>query len=178
MMNTFEINEILSRRIRRCNFLGVFAYDQLPEISKLARPLMLVVNTDPSYLPGKHWLAIYIDDGNHTLFFDSFGNHPDKFGERITNFIDRNSSTFQYLNIQIQSFCSAACGQFCIFFLIQMDKGADFQRMISKFKTETHYNDKMVCRYVRKLSPSVKCMRLDNSSCLQCCVSGEMPCVL
>jgi len=38
-------------------------------------PHLLVCNTDPSYKPGRHWIAIYIEDGRGE-FFDSIGHRP------------------------------------------------------------------------------------------------------
>jgi len=34
---------------------GVFSVDTLPSM-----PRLLVCNTDPSYMPGRHWICIYV----------------------------------------------------------------------------------------------------------------------
>ena len=65
-MNTNEIDRFLRRRLR--DFDGVFSVDNLPE-----SPHLLVCNTDPSDRPGRHWIAIYVDNEGRGDFFDSFG---------------------------------------------------------------------------------------------------------
>ena len=67
-MNSDEIGRFLRRRLRV--FVGVFSVDNLPE-----EPHLLVCNTDPSDKPGRHWTAIYIENGRGN-FFDTFGRRP------------------------------------------------------------------------------------------------------
>ena len=62
-MNMDEIEEFLRRR-RVPNFDGVFSIDTLPD-----RPRLLVCNTDPSDKPGRHWVAIYVDDDGERRVF-------------------------------------------------------------------------------------------------------------
>jgi len=65
-MNTEKVNRILRRQCAR-DFDGVFSLDTLPD-----RPRLLVCNTDPSYRPGRHWVAICVKDGPGE-YFDSLG---------------------------------------------------------------------------------------------------------
>ena len=51
-------------------FVGVFAADQVPPLSKQG-PHALIVNTDPAGKPGQHWLACFIGGGCCEVF-DSF----------------------------------------------------------------------------------------------------------
>jgi len=55
-MNSDEIERFLRALVR--DFDGVFSIDNLPD-----DPHLLVCNTDHSYKPGRHWIAIYIEDG-------------------------------------------------------------------------------------------------------------------
>jgi len=68
-MNSDEIERFLGARVR-C-FDGVFSVDNLPE-----DPHLLVCNTDHSDEPGRHWIAIYVDNDGHGEYFDSFGRRP------------------------------------------------------------------------------------------------------
>ncbi len=63
-MNSDEIDRFLSQRLR--DFDGVFRYsmDNLPD-----DPHLLVCNTDPSDKPGRHWIAIYVDENGRGDFF-------------------------------------------------------------------------------------------------------------
>jgi len=78
-MNTEEIDRILRRQCAR-DFDGVFSVDTLPD-----RPRSLVCITDPSYRPGRHWVAICLKDGRGE-YFDSFGRRrPSVQFERYMN---------------------------------------------------------------------------------------------
>ena len=48
---------------------GVYTSDALPIHAK-KRSLLHIVNTDPSYTPGKHWLVIYIGEDGLVEYFD------------------------------------------------------------------------------------------------------------
>jgi hypothetical protein len=63
-------------------------------------PACLVVNTDPSYKEGEHWLGMYFDRYKKCYFFDSFGNMPEYFG--LLEYIDGFSSSMEYNEDQIQ----------------------------------------------------------------------------
>ncbi|CAC5384158.1 unnamed protein product [Mytilus coruscus] len=52
--------------------IGVFAADQIP--FHRSTPFGFIVNTDPQSLPGKHWIACYVDSNNVLEIFDSYGN--------------------------------------------------------------------------------------------------------
>ena len=73
-MNSDKIDRFLRSRLR--DFDGVFSVDNLPE-----DPHLLVCNTDPSDKPGRHMVAIYIENGRGD-FFDSFGRRPNADFER------------------------------------------------------------------------------------------------
>ena len=88
----------------------VFSRDELPH-SFTRYPSAYVANTDPSSLPGQHWVAFFHLSPTHLEFFDSYGCPPDDYHfpipPTITQ-IDINSH-------QIQSDNSSDCGQYCIF---------------------------------------------------------------
>jgi hypothetical protein len=70
LMNT----RVIDRPVRgacRGIFQGVYSIDTLPET-----PRRLVCNTDPSYKPGQHWVALYVDSRRRGEYFDWFGRKP------------------------------------------------------------------------------------------------------
>jgi len=77
-MNTGEIERVL-RRVCGKNFDGVFSADTLPEKQHL-----LVVNTDASHSPGRHWVCMWLKNG-YGEYFDSFGQPPTTNFERYLN---------------------------------------------------------------------------------------------
>jgi len=64
-MNSVDIECFQRHRVR--NFDGIFSVDMLPSM-----PRLLVCNTGPSYMPGRHWICIYVKGGRGE-YFDSFG---------------------------------------------------------------------------------------------------------
>ena len=72
-MNTIQIEEILIKLIKVGKFGGVRASDCLPWQEEDATKYF-VINTDPSHMPGQHWVALYL--GQTPEFFDSLGMSP------------------------------------------------------------------------------------------------------
>ena len=58
-----DSNELinLTNEVRISNFLGVFAVDQVCSL-KSNQVGTIIVNTDPSYLPGGHWISLFLGD--------------------------------------------------------------------------------------------------------------------
>ena len=76
-------------------WLGVFARDELPELTHMQRILAFFFNTDPHDKPGQHWLAIYGPSDGPLEFIDLFGMRPSYYGF---------STLFVYSYISLQSF--------------------------------------------------------------------------
>jgi hypothetical protein len=85
------------------------------------RSCCFVLNTDPSYAPGEHWLAFYYNYNTHKLeYFDSFGfpvsMYPHVNAALIANCLSSicvpaNSSG------SLQSVQSTVCGHYCVLYL-------------------------------------------------------------
>ena len=71
-MNILEINN----EMKIDCFKGTFSCDAIPKI-KYKQPIAIIINTDPSYKPGEHWVALFINN-NIAEYFDSFGGKPIK----------------------------------------------------------------------------------------------------
>jgi len=136
-MNSDEIDRFLRRRLR--DFDGVFSADNLPK-----DPHLLVCNTDPADKPGRHWIAIYIEDGRGE-FFDSFGRRPSANFERYMN---RYCVSWNFNNKQLQSVVSKFCGYYCIYFCIHRSRGVDMCKIVRSFSSDTGLNDALVHAYV------------------------------
>ena len=75
-MNSRQFSWILSNdKVTSRNFKGVYALDEIVHIKQKSFPSAYVFNLDPSYKPGSHWVAVYINRNGLTEYFDSFG-HP------------------------------------------------------------------------------------------------------
>ena len=68
-----EIECLVSRLVDTVRWLGIFARDELPDITLEIRPWCLILNTDPKDQPGTDWLALYPPLAGSNELFDSFG---------------------------------------------------------------------------------------------------------
>ena len=68
-----EIDCLVSRLVDGVCWLGVFARDELPEVTREIPPWCLILNTDPKNQAGTHLLAFYAPLSNGIKLFDSFG---------------------------------------------------------------------------------------------------------
>ena len=74
-MDDFTINKILlSNKVTKDSFIGVFSSDTLPSYAQTG---YYVVNLDMSQQPGSHWIAIKISKSKcKNEYFDSYGLGP------------------------------------------------------------------------------------------------------
>jgi hypothetical protein len=86
----------------------VFPLDKIPKI----RLGGLVVNTDPSYFPGEHWIAIYIK--NHIInVYDPLGlYYPSLLKQKL-----KGKRNVIYNKTQNQSIDENTCGEYCLLWL-------------------------------------------------------------
>jgi hypothetical protein len=109
-MNTSEIrcfikgHDLLSTIVK-----GVYSPDTLP--SKIdSYPSAYVCNTDPSHLPGEHWVVFWMDSPQKAEFFDSLGKPPEYYDERFKTFLMLNSENTVYSNKPLQKKSAETCG--------------------------------------------------------------------
>src|SRR5690348_854989 len=96
-------------------FKGVFPCDQLPYNTKL--PLNIIVNTDPSYKPGEHWISISIKKQGKGEYFDSFGLPP--IVDDIIKFLEYKCSPgWTYTKKTLQNITSQTFGNYCVLYII------------------------------------------------------------
>ena len=69
-VHTGEIECLVSRLVDNVRWLGVFARDELPDLTCEIQPWCLILNTDPKDQPGTHWLALYAPSARSTELFD------------------------------------------------------------------------------------------------------------
>ena len=106
-------------------------------------PSSFIVNTDPSGEPGTHWLSFYYDINGNCTFFDSFGQHPKSYG--LLNFICKTSKKWIYNDKRLQSFYSATCGYYAIFFILLKSREFNLDQICNLFsKDNFNMNDYLV----------------------------------
>jgi hypothetical protein len=140
-MDTREIDRFV-REDEMCRgiFQGVFSVDTLPK-----KPRLLVCNTDPSYKPGTHWIAIFVDSNERGEYFDSFGRKPSGVFEEYMN---DNCIAWIYNTRQLQSVASSYCGYYCCLFCMFRCRGFSLTRIVNIFTRDTGLNDSIVHGFV------------------------------
>lgn len=128
MLTTLDIKRIL-RNVK--HFGGVYAIDQLPLVLK--KPQSYIINLDPSYKEGSHWVAINFDIFGTANYFDSYGRAPDG---NILTFIERFAPRgYTYSKNKYQDDYSSSCGYFCIIFVLLAKSPNKFYNLFEKCKT-------------------------------------------
>lgn len=140
-MNTEEIELFLNSDAACCRvFQGVFSSDMLPP-----NPRLLVCNTDPSTRPGKHWIAIHVDENGRGEYFDSFGQSPNKVFE---DYMNKHCCEWIFNSRQLQSIISSFCGFYCCFYCMFRCRGIDLFGVVRMFTNDTGFNDSIVHSFV------------------------------
>ncbi len=146
-MDAIQIDE----KISVPGFLGTFGYDELP--TRKDGNFSLIVNTEVSTEPGDHWVALVQKD-NLLYFLDSYGRNfknptfPRGFRETIKKYV--GNSSFKFNPLLLQQFLSNTCGDYCVYFIQELDKGG-LTKALSIFSDNLAENDRLVVEYVKNI---------------------------
>ena len=116
-------------------FIGVFASDKLPSLNSTG--VCFIVNYDPSFKGGSHWIAFSVippnnqyydtinEPNNTVLYFDSYGEEPDSDNKllgddtKFRNYIASiPHSNYKYNYYDFQALNSDVCGLYAIYFCL------------------------------------------------------------
>ena len=114
-MNSKQLRWILSNdKVTSRNFKGVYALDEIKHIQQISFPSAYVFNLDPSYKPGVHWVAVYIDRKGRPEYFDSFGRPPQEKSKTFCVLMQKAGITMMYLfkNFILQHVDNLLCFMF------------------------------------------------------------------
>ena len=145
-MDTNQIAHILKNNpyTKHC-FRGVYAVDQLPTLTKNENQCY-VVNTDPSYDTGSHWLAVFYNCRERE-FFDSFGCPPSFYSKTFDKFLETHGLPWSYNKKRLQGSFSTVCGQYCVYYLIKRCEGKTMKTIVNVFGNDLDKNDEKVNRW-------------------------------
>ena len=136
-MNAYEI--FYELKDEHC-FKGVYSLDEIKNLKIQQRPFSIVINLDYSDEPGSHWVALFVDEKNIAIYFDSFG-FPN-FNEYFLNFLKINKINTVYCNrFHLQANYSKTCGAYCILFIKMCCNGFSFNEFIKLFSNNKEKND-------------------------------------
>ena len=140
-INEYLISDVNIKRIYR----GVISSNELYKICK-NNECLYVVNTDPNYLPGSHWIVIYSSNKSCEIF-DSLGENPLSYGTHFTNFLF-NYNKYSYCIKQLQNKMSNTCGIFCIFYIFWKTRGFDLNEIVNTFSHDTVLNEYLMRKFM------------------------------
>jgi hypothetical protein len=167
-MQTHEIERVLRHNpLTRGSFRGVFASDILPKHD--VKPGVYIINFDPSYKPGIHWVAAHVISSRLVEYFDSYAIEP--FVPDILTFLSRFPSLITNPT-RLQNFKSDLCGVYCC--LTALFKSS--KRSLSQFArifSHPHMNDCIVALLFTKFFGKGRSKRGCHPKAQVCCSLAE-----
>lgn len=142
------IERILRRHVN-CHNVGVYARNEIKPPGKKFARTAYVINTDPSYKRGKHWVAIYIDKNREGYYFDSYGLPPSH--REFLRFLKKHTEHWSYNDENFQGLLEETCGQFCLYFLIKMSREHSFLKNNRLKGNNFKSNNKLVKNFLKNL---------------------------
>ncbi|CAC5416578.1 unnamed protein product [Mytilus coruscus] len=112
-------------------------------------PFGFITNTDPHQLPGRHWVACYVDENNILEIFDSYGNSPDALSPYITRYMNLFERTL-FNHKRLQSSKTKVCGQYCLFYLMCRCRNYSQKEVIDIFNDDFERNDQFVYDFIEQ----------------------------
>ena len=163
-MNTSQLIQVIQHdQQSRNKFCGVYSSDLLP--SNIDRyPCGIIVNTDPHTEKGSHWLALYFPTKERGEFFDSYGKRPAFYNKNFELFLNTHSKSWTYNHRCLQGLFSSTCGQFCLYFVMNRNRGKPFNKIINSFSKNTTFNDHRVTVFVHRYLNFVKPKKHDKKT--------------
>lgn len=155
VMNTNQLQTICENvGVLNESFLGVFPCDHIPPRPvQQEKDIFCIVNFDPSYKDGSHWVTLIFRAGSKKdIYFDSYGRSPPSDQVHILRSMKEG---FVWNSVQLQHPLSTACGQWCIFFVCAHFTGHSLKNLRDHFsdKCDLLKNDFLVNEFVNSILP-------------------------
>lgn len=120
----------------------VCSSDELKFIKSIQnKPCVIISNTEPRNMPGRHWIAFFYNPGKVIEFFDSFGKEPLYYNSDFELFLSKYSNIYSLSTKQIQNDNSNVCGLYCILYYYSKLQKEPFYEFINIFGNNTNAND-------------------------------------
>ena len=147
-MNTDQILNHLKLICKNKAQYAVLASDQLRTFKIKKFPVCLVINTDPSYKKGTHWISIFKKSKHCDVeVFDSYGLGLDFWSDDLKQ-IQKQNCIFQN-KVPLQSLNSNVCGKYALYFLYKRMKGCKPWTIYSRFSNDRKKNDSKVDTFIK-----------------------------
>ena len=118
-------------------FLGVFPINHLPQ--HLPRfPVLFIINTNTSNLPGQHWKAIYVSKSREGEVFDSLATPVCLI---LEHWLNTFTSKWTISTLILQNPLSPSCGAYVLYFIMSRLNHTSLKSCIAPFSTNVFDND-------------------------------------
>ena len=142
-MNTKEIwNALFMNEKTNTFFDGVFSIDTLKNIE--VKPELIICNTDPSYLPGEHWVLFFFEKDS-VDFYDSLGKDISYYGPEFSIFIKNFTNNFKQCVGRTQPYKSSLCGLYCLYYAYAKCIGKSMEEIVIEMS-----NSNLIIDFVKK----------------------------
>ena len=110
-------------------------------IDRGIKKIGIIFNLDKHDKGGSHWVCLFIDIPKEEIyFFDSYGFRIHPGVNKFSKMVIKQSVNSPYTNkfvrysnsIEHQTVTDSECGIYCLYIIIELLKGADFQKLVSK----------------------------------------------
>ena len=135
-------------------FYGTLAWDRLPSRPIKKEPRGYIVNTDPHYRGGRHWLALWTHSGNVCEVMDSYALPLESYEttEPLQDWLKSQWKYVIYNGQSLQSIYSKSCGDYAFFYLKDRAKGQSMNEFLRRFSKHDYVNnDHKVGQMLKKL---------------------------
>tara|TARA_R110000744_G_scaffold206441_1_gene325020 strand:- start:48 stop:518 length:471 start_codon:yes stop_codon:yes gene_type:complete len=113
----FDLNNI-GKKLFSDRYLGTFASDKFPKISRKNNPKYCILNLDKTGMPGSHWVSCVILS-DKVLIYDSFGRKSKKI---LPETFKKNTKIIDTEYDSEQDIMELNCGARCIAALVIFDE--------------------------------------------------------
>ena len=131
------------------HFRGIYSRDSLP--MKILQYEVGIINLDTQLGPGTHWVAYRNIDSNNCEYFDSFGLiMPNK----VKKYLMTSNKQIYYSGDEIQERDSVLCGYWCLYYLLERQKGIPMLNVIHNAKFDMNnqaVNHRFIIDYFKNI---------------------------
>ena len=130
------------------HFRGIYSRDALPP--KILKDEVGIVNLDSRIGPGTHWVA-YRNGKNGAEYFDSFGSI---MPSEIQKYLSTSGKQIFYSGDEIQERDSVLCGYWCLYYLLERQKGVPMLSVIHNAKFDMNdqtINHRFIIDYFKNI---------------------------
>ena len=149
-MNSLQLEQRVRAALppTSCNFLGVFARDEPPQVERMTRyPLAWISNTDIARSVGEHWVAFYCASPSSPCeFFDSYAL---PYASYCIPMRTRFASLIHANDRQLQAENSNVCGLWCLYYLVTRAQNKFLHNRFSK--NDFAFNDRLLVRLCSRM---------------------------